>query len=59
MICYSSTPNNSIGGERHNSFSLHHMIIECKLTNAADLVRERVVLLTGMRLLIDDEKRLF
>jgi hypothetical protein len=31
----------------------HPMIIECEFTNASDFARERVTLLTGMRLLID------
>ncbi len=35
------------------------MIIECEFTNASDFVRERVVFLTGMRLMIDSGNRLF
>ncbi len=35
------------------------MIIECEFTNASDFVRERVVFVTGMRLMIDGGNRLF
>ncbi len=35
------------------------MLIECSFTNASDSVRERVVFLTGMKIMIDDKNRLF
>ena len=35
------------------------MLIECEFTNATDFVRERVTLLTGMRLLIDHSGLLY
>jgi hypothetical protein len=35
------------------------MLIECEFTNATDFVRERVTLLTGMRLLIDHHGLLY
>jgi hypothetical protein len=35
------------------------MIIECEFTNASDFARERVTLLTGMRLLIDHKGLLY
>jgi hypothetical protein len=35
------------------------MIIECEFTNATDFVRERVVFLTGMKLMIDSNGKLF
>jgi hypothetical protein len=35
------------------------MLIECEFTNATDYVRERVTLLTGMRLLIDHSGLLY
>ena len=35
------------------------MLIECEFTNATDYVRERVMLLTGMRLLIDHHGLLY
>jgi hypothetical protein len=35
------------------------MIIECEFTNATNFVRERVVFLTGMKIMIDSEHRLF
>ena len=35
------------------------MLIECSFTNASEFVRERVVFLTGMRIMIDSDNRLF